>query len=298
MTAYYLWLAGSALLCTLLFGLSLKQHRKRGSLCACALLLGTLLGTVMAKLVYNVAQADYLIADGLGMALIDPDPARWSFFGGCAGVSLGVWLAAKLLKEEPWTVLNAFAPAGALMAALARFGGYFLQEQMIGLGDCTYNEAVFFFPLTVTNEWGEHYWALFMLEGLCSLAAAAVVFRLKKERFLSAVYLLCLPQLFCELLNSSSYYWFFFIRVEQVLALVGILAVLIAWCRKSAPQRGGWRPLLLAVLCAGVIAAAEYGMDKLHDVPQAVLYGMVLLSIAGLFMIGRAARLRAIRNSV
>ena len=174
MKSYYIWMLGSALICTGLYtflSIKLKGHVR---LSLITLVLSTVLGTVCAKLVYYLTQIDFMIANGWLQSLVNPDPAEWCFFGGAIGVGAGAYLAAKMLHVKPSAALDAFAPAGALMAALSRFGGYFLQDAMIGLGEYLEDPALCFFPLAVVNEWEEYYLAVFMIEGACALLVTAL----------------------------------------------------------------------------------------------------------------------------
>ena len=67
----------------------------------------------------------------------------------------------------------------ALTIALCRFSEYFSGE---GIGMYVENEALRFFPLAVSNEWGEWYWAIFVLEGLAALAIMACLLRQRARR--------------------------------------------------------------------------------------------------------------------
>lgn len=278
MTNYYLWMLLSALVCTALYGfLARKLHRP--ALAPLTLALGAVLGIVCAKLVYYVTQIDFMIANGWAQSLVNMDPAEWCFFGGAVGVALGACLAAKVLGAKPMESLNAFAPAGALMVALSRFGGYFLQDAMIGLGEYVENPALCFFPLTVVNEWEEHYLAVFMLEGLCALIVTAFSLGcFREKRFLRTVFYLCLAQIICESLHSDSISWLF-VRVEQLLSMITMAVILLVYTAQMGRRKLRWLPLVICAACAGLFVGVEFALDKTVW-PIPLIYGAMLLGMA------------------
>ena len=276
---YYVWMLLSALLCTALYGFAARKTRRAVPLCLLTLVLGTVLGAVCAKLVYYLTQIDFMIANGWLQSLVNPAPTEWCFFGGAAGVGVGAWLAAKLLKVKPAAALDAFAPAAALMVALSRFAAYFLQEEMIGLGEYMENPALCFFPLTVVNEWEEHYLAVFMLEGLCALVVTAFSLGVFKEkRFLRTVFYLCLPQIICESLHSDSISWLF-VRVEQLLSMLTMAAVLLVYTVQMGKRKLRWLPIAVCAACAGLFVGVEFALDKTAW-PIPLIYGAMLLGMA------------------
>lgn len=279
MSSYYLWMLLSALVCTAFYGFLARRTGRAWQLSLTALLLGTALGTVCAKLVYYLTQIDFMIANGWLQSLINPDPAEWCFFGGAIGVGLGVWLAARLVGVKVSVALDAFAPAGALMVALARFSGYFLQDAMIGLGEYMENPDLCFFPLTVVNEWDEHYLAVFMLEGLCALAVMAISLGcFRHKRFVRTIFYLCLPQIICESLHSDSISWLF-VRVEQLLSMITMAVIILLYILWMKPCKLRWLPIVVCAACAGLFVGVEFALDK-SDWPIGLIYGAMLLGMA------------------
>lgn len=275
---YYIWMLLSILLCTALYGFAARRLRCALPLCLLTLVLGGALGAVGAKMVYYLTQIDFMIANGWLQSLVNPAPAEWCFFGGAAGAGLGAYLAAKLLKVKPAAALDAFAPAGVLLVALARFGVYFLQEDMIGLGEYMENPALCFFPLTVMNEWEEHYLAVFMLEGIAALIVALLALTcFRQKRFVRTVFYLCLPQIILESLHSDSISWLF-VRVEQLLSMIALAVVMLLYLLWSARSWKDWWPMLVCVACAGLFVGVEFALDK-TSWPIPLIYGAMLLGM-------------------
>ena len=276
--SYGIWMIAGALICAAVYGL-LARGLKRPALCWVSLGLSAVLGTVCAKLVYYLAQIDFMIANGWLASLVNTDPAQWCFFGGGIGVVLGVWLAAKWMRVSPAQALDAFAPAGALMAAIARFGAWFLQDAMIGLGEYLEDPALCFFPLAVRNEWDEYYLAVFMLEGLFALIVTVLALcRFRKMRFVRTVFWLCLGQIFLESLHSDSISWLF-VRVEQLLSMLTVAAVLILYTLRMGPRPRRWLPLAICLMCAGLFVGVEFALDK-TSWPIPLIYGAMGLGLA------------------
>ena len=108
------------------------------------------------------------------------------------------------------------------------------------------NETFARAPFAISNEWGEWFWAVFLLEALAALVVAVVFSVRKKEdaipglRFERVVYYLCVPQIFCESLRALGMRWGF-VRIEQVLCGVIIEALLIYGCLRYKEPAGFWK---------------------------------------------------------
>lgn len=267
--AYLAWMGGSVLLSFGFFLLLGRGCGNRGRLAACAVVPAAVLGAVCSKLLYMLLQLDYVLADGWDTLLLSTSPEHFSFIGGILGVCLAIVLAAKLVRVPPMTALNAFAPAGLLLAALARFGeGFLAQEFMTGTGPyLEEGSPLCFFPMAVNcsadPEWQEWYLSVFLIEGVVLLAAAAVsLLCIKKGRFIRSLFLLCLPQVICENLLNNIFWWIFCIRVEQLLYMVVMTVILIIY----AVRARGWKyrlvPVIVAAACAGLFIIAEFAMEQ------------------------------------
>ena len=164
------------------------------------------LGAVLSKVTYVVLQWHYAFPHWGWGAFTVLRPDTFCFFGGAVGVVLGVIISAKLTHQRVLPVLDAFAPAGALLVAIARFGEKYLGE--IGTAGFEMPEQLAFFPFALTNEWGESYPAIFMLSCLAALIVAIVGLTRKPggrdgQLFLRTAFYLALPQIMCESLLAE-----------------------------------------------------------------------------------------------
>lgn len=273
---YVLWFLGSLVICLGLF--ALMNRGRKGVLPQCLLMgaFGTVFGVVLAKLVYYLAMINFMVMYGWLQSLVDVSMGTFSYYGGVAGFCLGVVLSARLTHEKPMQLLDSFAPAGVLLAALARFGEGLLEG--VGVRDMLYWEhpEQCFFPLAVSNEYGEWLYAVFMLEGVLTLGVFVLcITRLKKQRFLRSLFYLCLIQILCESLRTDSFTWLF-IKVEQLMCMLGAVAVLLVYCVKTPGVKGRWLPIVYCFPVAGVLVVLEFALNGKIPLSKPLCYGIMV----------------------
>ncbi len=297
-TAYLIWILCAIVAAMAVLWLSLQRQSRALLQCLLTGVLGTALGLVGAKLVYYLAMLPFMLANGWLKSLVDMRVGTFSYYGGVAGFCLGTALSAKHLHKRPMDVLNTFAPAGLLLAALARFGEYFLGN--VGVRDMLYWEVPeqCFFPLAVTNEYGEWAYAVFMLEGLLTLGVLVLcVTRLKQHRFMRSLFYLCLIQILCESLRSDSMTWLF-VKVEQLLCMLGLLTILVITCLRTPHVKLRWLPVGNCVLCAGLFVAVEFALDGKIPLPHFLCYPIMIVGIVALGLNEAWAMRRVVRHEL
>ena len=286
-TAYWI-----SLLATLLAGTAWLVFRanKRGMKTApvfTGVLSGAVLAFALAKLLF-IALLSSKVWHRYGWAsLLRLDAAEFSFIGGCLGMMLGMAISAKIHGVQLPCLLSLFAPVGAFMAAGARAAEFFLDMQ--GAGRYVESEMFARSPFAISNEWGEWYWAVFLLEMIFALIVAVVFAVRKKEdriaslRFERVVYYLCVPQIFCESLRVLGMRWGF-VRIEQVLCGVILEGLLIYGCLQCKTSRGFWQrfwPCFAAIGCVGVIVGVEFGLDKVPAISDWIWYCVMIAALIG-----------------
>lgn len=283
---YVLWYLGSLVISLGLF--ALMNRGKKGVLPQCLLMgaLGTIVGVVLAKLVYYLAMINYMMMFGWLRSLVDVTMGTFSYYGGVAGFCLGIVLTARLTREKPMALLNAFAPAGVLLAALARFGEFFLEG--VGTRDFLYWEHPehCFFPLAVPNEYGEWLYAVFMLEGLLTLGVLVLCLTcFKKQRFLRSLFYLCLLQILCESLRTDSFTWLF-VKVEQLICMLGAVGVLLVYCVKTpGSSLRRWMPIVYCVPVAAVFVVLEFALNGKIPLAKPLCYAIMVAGLAVMSLI-------------
>ncbi len=282
-SSYVYWMIGSALICSGVHFLTANGMRKRGILAGLTLVFGFVFGAVFSRLLYIVIQPDYALGNGFIDTLVSEDMGQTSFLGGAMGVIFGAAIAGKCTGNKAIDALNAFAPAGALMAALARFGEHFLGT--ICAGNYVENEALHFFPLSVSNEWDEWYLAVYIISGIIYLGVFLVsLLKFKNKRFLRTVFYLCLPQIFCESLRNQSLIWSEFIRAEQLICMVLVEAILILHGFRIKNDKSRFWPAVAGLLWAGVFVAVEFAAGGKIFVGSSPFfyYGIMVLGLISL----------------
>ena len=279
---YVLWFLGSLVISLGLF--AFMNRGKKGIFPQCLLMgvFGTIFGVVLAKLVYYLAMINFVMMYGWLESLVDVTMGTFSYYGGVAGFCLGVVLSARLTHQKPMELLNAFAPAGVLLAALARFGEVMLEG--VGTRDMLYWEHPehCFFPLAVSNEYGEWLYAIFMLEGLLTLVVFVLcIIYFKKQCFLRSLFYLCLLQILCESLRTDSFTWLF-VKVEQLICMLGSSGVLLVYCLKTPGVRRRWLPIVYCFLAAAVFVVLEFAFNGKIPLPQPLCYGVMVAILAAL----------------
>ena len=213
-------------------------------------LLGEALGILFAKGVYCLIRWEYLAKLGAWQFFTSLRLEELSFFGGVAGGVLAVFFAARIFGLPPRKVLNHFAPAGALLIALIRFAEYWLQSEMLGLGEPARigldAEAVLAFPWGIAIDWFgdqsymEYHLAVFMYEGFAALAAMLFALVRQKDRdcFIRTLFYICLAQVLLESMRSTSVAWLF-VRAEQLLCFLYVEGVLVLYAVRRIRQENG-----------------------------------------------------------
>ena len=292
-TAYILALSIGAVLCAGLFAWKLRMGGMKPVLALAALPLAAILGLVMARLAYFLLEFRDMYVDYDGFAgLLSTKPDEFCFIGACAGVVLAILLTAKLTGHRTLPVLDAFAPCGALMAAVARACEGLLDPMtMIGLGAWVENENHQFFPLAVEIEWAGTFYAVFMLEALLCLLCAVGAFIISRKGgfkpgrvFLHTAFFLFLPQIFTEQVLGIYMAWGF-VRIEQLLcALIGFAITLYACIRRRKVT--AYLPALGCLVCAAVLIWMEFTLDnKLLfgiDIPTVGCYAIMIAALGGM----------------
>ncbi len=292
MTAYLITMGISMVFVSGLFCLLLRKSpevrtEKALPLSLCALLLGTVLGVLSAKFFYFVFYFSHIMEQGFGSFWLSLRTEEMSYYGGVAGVCLAVALSAKIFRLRPGSILNIFAPAGALMAAAARFAEYFLFPTGTRFG----MESPLPFPLAVSivysEDYAEYYPAIFMFEGILSLVAFALCLKHRKEPrcLLRTLFYLCLPQVLLESLRSDAIK-LLFVRMEQLVCFLVVEGVLVWYGWKGGRKSfAAWIPALAGLAVCGLTIVEEFMLDgKIRpfgtSVPQWITYALMAAGLA------------------
>ncbi len=294
MNVYAACLVAALLIGTAAYALRLRSRGMKLSAALLALPLSVALGYGLAWGAYAVLQMNVRLS-----------VFRFSFFGGAAGVLIGVLAGAKLTRQSVAKCLDAYAPVFALEVAMARAGEYFMGD--VGLGHYTEVGWMCRFPFAMVNEWNEWYVAVFMLEALFALIVFAVALILERGKrqpsgmmLERVIFMLCVPQVLCEQLRTMTMSWGF-VRVEQVLCAVILLALLILGCVRlfRAEERGAavFVPIVLQALLSGIVMAMEFALDGKIQMPIPLVWAIMIAALVAMLAVQHWVISRRIERS-
>ena len=267
---------------------------------AAPLLSGALGAFLCARLVYCLANLEFILADFSASFLPQTWLGGFSLAGAVPGAALGVWLCARLSRRSAPLLLDASVPAGALVLALGRLAEATTGQ---GLGDYVMSESLHVFPLSVANAYGEFQLPVYFYEAcaalgilLCALhelrcgradAAGADKSATRPGAVaLHALLALCATQVLLESLREDEFIRFGFVRFTQLCAMLGMAVPLCVWTRCRG--RAFWLRLLGLCACAGICAAVEFALDK-SPVSPVVLYLCMAAALVAAYCVVRSA---------
>ncbi len=290
-STYFLCLTIGAVICTGLFVWKLQRSGLKTTAALILLPLGAVLGLVASKAGYFLLELRDMLAKHEGLTgLISDSTKEFSFVCGCFGVVLAAVLAARITKQKTLPLLDAFAPCGALMAAITRACEGLLDPMaLVGLGDFVENESHWFFPVAVENEmFYSWFYAVFMLEATLALLCAIGAFAISHQGrfvpgrvFLHTVVFLAVPQIFSERMLNQCMKWGF-VRIEQLLCALIVFGIILYACIRYR-GRGRFVPVALDLLCAGVMICIEFTLDNKPpfgiELPTTTCYVLMVLTL-------------------
>ena len=242
----------------------LHSDRRGAAAAAVSFPLCAVLGFIFAKLFYVLLmESGNIIAWGEWDALFSMEPAHFCFTGGAVGAWLGVLLAAKITGYKPaGKLLVRFALPGALLIAGLRMA----EIELGSLGTGRYIDTPAdssFLILAVYNRYGEPHVAVFVWEAVAAAVIGLLSLRSESnrpgQRFETAVFRLCTCQILLENIRSRALSWGF-VRVEQLLCAVILMALVLLACARSTKKQGAVRflPALYLFLCIAAIIGIEF----------------------------------------
>ena len=238
---------------------------------------------VLSRAFAFFAQLQYLLPTEGWMGLLDMRPQGLSYIGAIAGLMLGGYLSELVCKLPRHRLLDPISSGALITLALSR-----LAEIMVSTGQGSYveNASLHFFPLAVENEWGEWYFAVFMLEVLFALLILWETQRVARpsgERWQRALFLFFCSQMLCESLRAETIKWGF-VRVHQLFCAIGAAALVITWAvkalRRGVPLSVWLPPALMLPLVSALLIGLEFALDRWQDTPRWSMYLVMAAALA------------------
>ncbi|MEG1775027.1 MAG: prolipoprotein diacylglyceryl transferase [Clostridia bacterium] len=265
--AYQVLLAASIALCFWLFARRARREGLPGRAVGAFAPLGVFLGFFMGHLGYCLMRFQYALYDRPAGYFFQFWAGDYMLYGAMAGCALAVWLAARLTRCEPLKLLDALAPAGALMIALAR-----VAQGLSGQGyGRDLEEGSWFcrFPFAIYDPYYEvWYWAVFLLAALWALAIFGLLCKARQGKPGDRALLLCglyaAGQILLESLRQDSVLRWGFVRCSEVLSAVLLCFVLLCYFHRSKGRARAGRLACLGVaaLMIALCLLLEFAMEQ------------------------------------
>lgn len=256
---------------------------------------------------YCLAALDWVKQEGLTF-FFEFSRGGYMLYGALAGVGVALLLAARISGERFAKMADALAAPALVMVALGRLAeglaeqgyGWGIRDwftEDYGMSLVAMEDPSFFYrlPFGVPDMYGNYNWAVFVFEALvaCGLAVAAyrAVVRRDGGRAVLALILYAASQELCESLRQDAVLRWGFVRINQVLGAVVLVAMLALCYALSSPKKPGRLALCAGgvVLGALLVTAMEFALEKkisaIEWVPMDVCYvfttvGCVLMAFS------------------
>ena len=175
-------------------------------------------------------------------------------YGGVLGALLALAIAG---GKERIRLMDAYAPSAALMIAFARIAEGFWGQ---GYGEYWYGESDFFcrFPFMAYDPYYESWaWSLFMAGAVIALVLFVLLMKRKPafpgDQMLTLLGLYASAQVVLESLRRDEFLRWGFVRVEELLSAVVILAVLILYWVQSGKAKAAQKTVCMTLFVAMVV---------------------------------------------
>ena len=283
-----------------------KAGLKKGSLSWLAML-AVPMAFFGARIGYCLAMLDWVAQQGVSF-FFQFSRGGYMLYGALAGGLIAALLAARLSGERFAKMVDALSAPTLVMIALGRLAEG-LAEQGYGWGIADWftedygmslvamEDPSFFYrlPFGVPDMYGNYNWAVFVFEALVACGLAVLVWRavVRRDggRAVLALLVYAASQELGESLRQDAVLRWGFVRINQILGAVVIVAVLALCYALTSPKK----PKKLIVSVVGVVLGAlliiamEFALEKkisaIEWVPMDVCYvfttvGCLLLALS------------------
>ena len=263
------------------------------------------MGFLGGRLGYCLAALDWVRQQGL-LFFFQFSRGGYMLYGALVGGMLAALIAAKLSGEKAAKLLDALSVPALVLVALGRLAeglaqqgyGWSIEDWFYedsGMSLFTLDDPSFFcrLPFGVPDMYDSYHWTVFIFEAIVACALAVIVYRAAVRRsggrVALALLLYAATQELCESLRQDAVLRWGFVRINQVLGAVVIVALLALCYGLSSPRKPGKLALGAgcAVLGALLITAMEFALEKkisaIEWVPMDVCY--VIMTCGCLLMI-------------
>lgn len=288
-----------------LAGATFRRGKLSGESLSWFAVLALPLGFLGARLGFCLASLDWVSQEGF-LFFFEFSRGGYMLYGALLGGLLAAALAARLSGERFARLVDALATPALLLIALGRIAevlvgqGYgwsiedwFTEGNSMSL--VVLEDPSFFYrlPFGIPDMYDNYNWAVCVFEGIVALVLVLVVSRARVRRAggraALGLLLYAATQELCESLRQDAVLRWGFVRINQILGAVVIVAVLVISYLMARPRQ----PKKLALSIGGIVVGAllitamEFALEKkisaIEWVPMDVCY--VITTLGALLMI-------------
>jgi Prolipoprotein diacylglyceryltransferase len=286
-SAYGLTIALAALFSGLLATVCFKKAGLKKGNAATFALIAIPLALFGARLFFCLMRLDYVLNDAGPTFFFRLREGGFVLYGALAGGALAAWLAAKLTGQKATALMDAAAPAAALMIGMAR-----LAEGFAGQGysyEMAEGSVFAFIPLgTFRAMYEQWYWSVYLLEGLWALGICIFLCLRKGKKPGEQALLLLLyyaaAQVLFESIRADEVLRWGFVRCNQLASALVIGLVLFLFQKqgkvslKKALVQWGVTLVLLGI-CMAMEFAREQKITLLMFMTEPMCYATMIASL-------------------
>lgn len=227
---------------------------------------GSVLALIFAKLGYLLHDMSANIIEGYYDEVTEISPWMLSFVCGCLGIVAGVAAGAPMCGIKAKKALDLFAAPACVFLCLARLaeGGM----DTIGTGSEVEASWLQWFPLTMTDSWGESwYLCVFFLEALWALICLVPALRVKQagdrdgDVFARTAVWMLGAQIGFEMYLKYPFdrcFYTSFVSLDQVFCAILLVILVTVGCMRNKK----WWPLPVMLLLLGLNAFMQFYRDN------------------------------------
>ncbi len=271
-------------------------------------LLGVPLMFVFARAAFCLASMDWVSQEGVSFVW-DFSRGGYMLYGAILGAMLSLLLTAKITKVPFAKMADAIAVPALLAIALGRIAiglttgqdygwcieDWFMEDSGMSLFVWEDPSLLYRLPFGVPDFYENYNWAVFVFEALVALVLAILVYRadVRRDGGRITLALICYGamQALCESMRQDAVLRWGFVRINQILGGILVLALLILCFLRTNPRKPGKMALSTVgiVLCALLVIAMEFALEKkisaIEWMPMDVCYTLMAAGCIGMICI-------------
>ncbi len=260
---------------------------------------------LFGRIAYCLADYEWVAMEGFGF-VFDFSQGGYMLYGALLGLMIALAIASRITKEPFARLADGLAIPALVLVALGRLAcgliagsdygwsiaDWFAEDSGMSMIVWEDPSLLYRLPFGVSDYYGNCQWAVFVFEALVALGLCWMVARSKPLRdggkTVLALVGYAAMQALCESMRQDSVLRWGFVRVNQILGGLLVLALLILCFLHTKPRSPKKMALhtVILFLCAGVVIAMEFALEKkisaIEWMPMDVCYLLMAAACVGM----------------